>query len=159
MSVQSEIDRITGLRTDIAHKLVTIGAVPASNTLEACKDAIEGMTSPVDYVLDTGTSAGWDYIKWNSGKIELSLMKTQTWTINTKWGQIYEPSSSKTMPALPTNLGGTITVSSIELDGWGTTSAIMGWERANSGTTYYPLRATSASNLPVVEIWHVTGTI
>lgn len=106
-----------------------------------------------DYVIAQGTSNGWTYQKWNSGKIEAWYLATPSITSWSAWGGMYE-SNAFTVPAYPT-----ITINNKALSAsllpWNNNIGLIGnveFYKNASGTLYYYFLRGTAGNATQVNL-------
>lgn len=151
MSIQSEIDRISGNIEDAyaaaAAKGATMPSVQNSANLAA---TIQSISTPADYVVEQGTSGGWTYRKWASGVAECwRYVQHSGVRMNTAWTAPIYYYSTVIQDSLPAGLFSSVVSCQYSPDvATGQTSADC-WASAASG---YPLTTSNTCGIYLLRV-------
>lgn len=139
---------IQSLTNNVLLKNNTASFTPTSNYHPATKKYVDDKFAvTTDYIVDRSTNGNWNYIKWNSGLLEVKGFYTFNGDINQAEGAVYYGDCTIALPTgviltTPTHLQ----ISVVRSGGYGTfytagtvsTSQIKGWlfaDGANTGVT------------------------
>ena len=121
----------------------TIGADP--NTLSTTSKTLVGAINEVaskDYIVEQGTTNGWVWCKWNSGRYEASRAHSiGTYTIETSIGSGVMCGGAVTIPNLPH----TLTEGVVQATFGGSTTNAGSWVEKTTTNNYRICKVTSTT--------------